>query len=566
MRWAIWNNPLVATSFLLRARRSGLFTSVVLYLLFWGMAGMSWWYYVEVERPDLGKPPDMPVRIFFLALLSVQTGLAAIVGGLRAAAAMKNEVLSKTLDFQRIASVSPWDIMLGKLFGEPAAAYLLTIATVPVAVFCAVLGIQGIGPLEVFLIYVSILTTGLMFGAMSLQHRLNIPSEKSSGAVPGFGSVVGVVSAASGLLASAAGGAGFGWVKTPWAVALIGLFTPIPIFWGIGVGDSWAPGLYLFSREFKIPFLLVTPVTQTAMALLCVHIMARRLMNPATPTLSKPIAYLLLFIIDFLAVGVIQASDTPLHRFKLAQREVVFCAIHIITSFIVIGCVTPNRELLETWAWRWRGKKPWLLDEWLGERSLNTLALVTCCLIGALGIGALLLMAGDPQEPILAQNDWFVVLDKSLAGEEVRDATQVIPLVLALTSLIVLTFGSIYQWMVTVANKYGSSMFILLLFVAVALPAVAGAITEGQRAQRVQGPMNIWLELSPVIHYIAWGGAPLGMPNLTWIALIYSACFVLTLLGTRRRLGRIVRRVEAKLETMGVRATTPRPLAEAAVP
>jgi hypothetical protein len=594
MRLAIWNNPLVTTSFLLRMRRGSLYTSVVIYLLFWGMAGMGWWYYVQVRQPNLGRAS--PILVFFMAILIVQTGLSAIIAATRAAAAMKNEVMSKTLDFQRIAAVSPWDIMLGKLFGEPAIAYLLAIATVPLGVFCVVMGINGIGPLEVFLLYVVMLTTAVMFGAMSLQHRLQLVSEKSTGAVPGFGTVIGLISAACGILASAAGGFGVRWINNPWAVALIGLFTPVPIFWGTATGDPWGPGLALFDPNFKIPFLIVTPLAQIAVALLCVHIMARRLVNPSAPTLSKGVAYGLLLVVDVVAMGVIQASAGP--GFKLSARVAVFCLIHIIMSVMVMGCVTPNRELLETWAWRFRGKKTWLLDEWLGERSLNTLALVTCCLVCAAGVGVMALLAvGDPLdwEQTIHFRGWrgaqapgggAMVVGMNV--QVIREAAVCVPLAMALSCLIILTFGTLYQWMVVVANKYGSGVFILAVVVFVAFPAVGGALLEAQKEERavaapvprrpvfgqpppppppvveVRGDpadrphMNIWLELCPAVHFLAWCGAPFGFPNMTWISLLYGVIFLAALISLRRRADRIIRKVDAKLEGMGVMPPPPR--------
>lgn len=549
MRLAIWNNPLVVTSFLLRMRRGSLYSSVVMYLLLWGMAGMAWWYYVDVKQPDFGKVS--PVLIFFMSLLIIQTGLSLILAGIRAASAIKTEVLSKTLDFQRIASISPWDIMIGKLLGEPALAYLLTIATVPIAVFCMIMGVNGVGPLEIFLLYLNILSTTLMFGALGLQHRLNLTSEKASAAVPGFGFVIGIASAASSILASAGGR---GWLTTPWSVAVLGLLTPVPTFWGLALGNPWEPGLSLFDRGFKIPFLIMTPVTQIGVALLCVHIMARRLVNPVAPTLSKGTAYFLLIVVDFLILGVLQASVGP--NLKLATRISVFCALHIMASFVVMGCVTPNRELLESWAWRWRGRRSWFRDEWLGERSVNTLVLLTCCLLCALGVGLLYVGAGDPQEPNDAHNDWKQMVTMRFTVKEAlivpRLATQIVPLALGLTCLIIFTFGTIYQWMVTVAKRYGASVFILALFLLVALPAIIGAIIEARREQPMVSPMNVALEFSPLIHFIVWCGAPMDFPNPGWIVGLYLVLSLGALVSLRRRLGRIIRRVDSKLAGMKV--------------
>ena len=57
---------------------------------------------------------------------------------------MRNEVVNRTLDFQRIATLSPVQILLGKLLGEPMLAFFSIIPTIPIAVYCClILGVEG---------------------------------------------------------------------------------------------------------------------------------------------------------------------------------------------------------------------------------------------------------------------------------------------------------------------------------------------------------------------------------------------------------------------------------------
>src|SRR5262249_28362155 len=134
--------------------------------------GAALYYY----RNDLG---GNWVHIYFLSIL----GLQFFVSGLRAvtatSASIKAEVVNRTLDFQRIAALSPRQILLGKLLGEPAQAYLLAIAPIPLAFFCYLGGgatLEGLVGL-----YLQLATTTLMLGAMGLLNRIDTPGRRSRG-------------------------------------------------------------------------------------------------------------------------------------------------------------------------------------------------------------------------------------------------------------------------------------------------------------------------------------------------------------------------------------------------
>src|SRR5438132_2489619 len=142
MSYDFWNNPLVVSAFRRKYRRSGPSQTLILYPLTLLLIGMGIAYFApEVRR-------EWP-RVGFIALLSVQTivsGLAAAVG---TAGSMKSEVSKQTLDFQRLSSLSPRQILLGKLFGESAMAFLLAISIFPLAFFCWISA--GFGP-ELFVL------------------------------------------------------------------------------------------------------------------------------------------------------------------------------------------------------------------------------------------------------------------------------------------------------------------------------------------------------------------------------------------------------------------------------
>src|SRR4051812_22481905 len=98
-----WNNPIVVTAFRVRYRRGGLFTTTVLYVALLAAAGMAWSYYVQVY--DVRG--TNPVLVYFMCLMALQLGVGVFLAGVRTAASMKNEVMNKTLDFQRTAALGP---------------------------------------------------------------------------------------------------------------------------------------------------------------------------------------------------------------------------------------------------------------------------------------------------------------------------------------------------------------------------------------------------------------------------------------------------------------------------
>src|SRR5437588_1423535 len=285
MKLDFWNNPIIVSAFRVRYRRGGIFNITTIYLMALVIGGIVLYHYKD------NIPGPWP-RNYLLAMLALQFFISAIVAGSATAASMRSEVANRTLDFQRISSLSPQQILLGKLLGEPALAYLLAIATVPLAAWCWMLGVMGVSLAVLFLLYVNMATTTLLIGSLGLLHPLEITTGKSSTGSAGnagwgllalvFG--IQIVAAARFLLA------------VPWSAALVGLVTPIAPFYGIIEGNPWQHAFSFFG--FHIPFLLITPISQLLLAWLCFRIMVRRLINPLNPPFSKATAYVTLVIFD----------------------------------------------------------------------------------------------------------------------------------------------------------------------------------------------------------------------------------------------------------------------------
>ena len=137
---------------------------------------------------------------------------------------MRAEVINRTLDFQRIATLSPRQILLGKLLGEPALAYLLAIATVPLAAYCWTLGVPGVSLGVLCLLYLNLASTTFLFGTLGLLQRLEPGSSRAragTGTALGSAIVLGFMTVPP-LFAKAAS-----LLSVPWSAAAVGLLVGI---------------------------------------------------------------------------------------------------------------------------------------------------------------------------------------------------------------------------------------------------------------------------------------------------------------------------------------------------
>src|SRR5437879_5584091 len=161
MKLDFWNNPIVVSAFRVRYRRGGIFNLTTVYLMALVIGGILLYRYRDKFS---GTWP----RNYLLALLGVQFFISAIVAASSTASSIRHEVANRTLDFQRISSLSPWQIVLGKLLGEPALAYLLAIASIPLTAWCWMLGVEGVSLLVLLLMYVNLARSTVLLGSLGL--------------------------------------------------------------------------------------------------------------------------------------------------------------------------------------------------------------------------------------------------------------------------------------------------------------------------------------------------------------------------------------------------------------
>jgi hypothetical protein len=511
MRLDFWNNPIVVTAFRVRFRRGGLFTTTSIYVtLLLGGGGLL---YYQNLRNNIGFFP----RNYLLGILGVQFVVSGIMALASTANSLRIEVAKQTFDFQRIAALTPAQILIGKLFGPSALAYLLAIASVPLSAWCWITGVRGVNLPVLMLLYFQLATTTLFFGCMGLAQKLTPDGDRDGRPRGSVGWGLGMLVVMPQLLANTAR-----LLVQPWSAALVGLLTPFGIFPGIFSGDPWHHSLSLFG--YQIPFLLVTPVSQLFLAYLMFQAVERRVVNPLANTMSRPLAYGLCLGIDFL-VGAVLWDPPPL-GFTIGARAAVFSVAHlVIGSFLLFG-VTPGRELLMTWIWRFRGTRSRFLDLWLGERSANTYAVVTIAVLGLFGLGA------------------FVLLPEALAkGFEGWDATnRSIALRCGpIIALVLLSLGTYYQWCVAIGTRGGAWVFWSTMIMLTVPAHVAGSYFH----------LQVVMGATLSAHVGAWvNGMP--EPPVLPLILVYTALLITSFFSFRSRMIRRERVVDQKLEQMGV--------------
>jgi hypothetical protein len=367
------------------------------------------------------------------------------------------------------------------------------------------------------LIYLNLFATIVLLGTVGLIHRLEVQDGKPVGG-PGGGGVWTLV----GVLTWIGFSTGSALAKFPWFAAVVGLLTPVALFRGMAQHAPWQPTLAFFGSH--IPFLVAAPLAQLLVAFLCFRVMVRRLRNTLNPSLGKPTAYAALIVVDVLAAGVFY--DTGPAAEPAEVRTAGFCLVHFLMSTLLMVNVTPWRESLQSWVWRYRGRFPRLWDMWVLDRSANGLVLATCCGIGLVLCGLLVLLpAAWDQVPI----PWETVLP-----------------ILACTSLLILAFGAVHQWILLIGGRSGVGLLVTLMVILVGVPHAVGRYYN----------LELVEALSPSAQFISWLNAKPGVPMLPWypLAILYALLPAVAWFSFRKHLNRLERAVDKKLQSMGVPA------------
>lgn len=536
MRLAPWNNPLVGTAFLLRARRGNLLLNTSLYIILLVMGMAAWQYYVSLQT----NPKFQPYKVFLLILFGGQAFISGIIMLAQAGGALKNEVMNKTLDFQRIAAVGPWEILLGKLLGLPVMAYLLAIAAIPVAVFTLTNGINGVSLATLLLSWLQLLTFLFLVGSCAIQNTLQISGPKGTGASPGFGVFMGLTTMI--LYSSFGPGDSATFLSDPRRVAPNALLTPLTAFAGISAEDPWLAQFHWFG--LKLPCLIFTPIAHLVISWIVLTIMARRLGNPDCSPLGKRMSYLFLLLVDGLIAGVLAScgrfGTLGAAGFTVEQQVGLFLLFHVMVSIVFFVTVTPRADMVQSWLWRFRTPGRFVTDSLLHDRAPNTIAIVVNLLIAALGI--LAIYQFDPVKPL---SDLYA-LD--------------LPLTAAAT---VIFLGLFYQAMHLISRKYGAAYYLLALMLLVAVPTLIGSVMTTAKVEPYHGIGRVLLHVSPITQAlratITHGDQPFDDIEPYYMVAGYAVLSLLIWLFTASWLARQQRRVDATKTRLHASPASPVP-------
>jgi hypothetical protein len=328
MNLDFWNNPILVTSVRRQFRGGRLLRLILLYPLILMLCGAAVPYFYPA--PAGAQPADWP-RYGFIALMFWQFGTCGLLATAAASHSLKSEVTNQTLDFLRLTSLSPRQILIGKLLGAVSLPFFVSVASFPVGVLCWTLG--GAELHVLLLMYVNLFVYVLVSGSCGLVMRLELRDDKRVEA---------------NLMA--VGG---------WCTGLACL------------------GAMSLEEPLRTAALVFLPFPLLLLGYVNFHVMTRTLESPFNPALSKALAYVLALVLGVVAA----VGANELFMITPGQRAVIYWSVMLaVVTYLIVG-LTAWREVLRSWVWRFRGRVPRHQDEWLGSRSTNTSAVLTLVVI-----------------------------------------------------------------------------------------------------------------------------------------------------------------------------------------
>jgi hypothetical protein len=489
MPYDFWNNPIVVSAFRSKYRRGSPSTALVFYPLTLLLIGVAVPYFL----PDARQA--WPKAAFYILVL-IQFFVSGFTASIGTSGSMKSEIAKQTLDFQRITTLTSRQILLGKLLGESAMAFLLLISVLPLGCMC---WLSGGFPVELLaLAFLALATHTLLSGSFGLVQPVETRGQKGS----------------EGAL---------------WVVA-----TPL----GIPILALVAICTFRYPEPEYLAWLGFVAFADVVLSLVAFRIMERRLDNPLNPPLGKPFSYGLLVLADGIAVAL-----TAFLSVSFGQRVAIVGLIHLLASLLLVVAVTPWRETLESWVWRFRGRASRVWDSWVANRAENGMALVTFAVIGLVALLVALLLTPWVNE-----------------REELLEEWTILPQVAGLTVLLILALGTLYQWCLFLGRR-GYNLFALLVVILVVVPHFVGGTMKANRPNEAAWPWVDWLlSVTPSAHYVLWLGPwdeSLALAPVIILYLILLLVFRAAFHGSMRH---VEHTVTTKLRAMGVKAQGPRPV------
>ena len=520
MQLDFWNNPLVVTAMRLKYRRGLPGIWAALWVL--GLLGLGAFLHHLSQTNGFRFP-----TAYLVALLSIQGIVSSAIAVVSTSSSMNAEVVNRTLDFQKIVTLSPRAILLGKMIGEPALSYFLMIASLPLAALCW--GLGAASGAVIFWLYVNLATFALMSASFGLINSLAPPTQGAGRQKTGGGA--GLVSMFAVLPQLVAHGRDS--LDTPGVGDITKLLTPIGSIMHLWKDSAWNAEVAFWG--LRLPSLIVAPVFQLGVAAWIVAAMSRRLKNSLDPLASKARSYATLGGIDALMAGICFAQWRQ--GYDASKLVYGYCLAHIVVAIVMMFAAAPRRAAVVSSAWRHEGRRPSLGELLWGDRSDMRAAVFVYALIGWL-----VLLAGLVGP----------ILSLPTAGQSTLTLNHFVEVGLAM-SAVVIGLGITHQLLVAATSRGGQLMFIALLLVAnLAPPGIAAGLQISERPPAEATLQNI-ISLSPAGYFGSnlsrVGSGPLGA---AWLIALYVGVFALSY----TLLGRVLRResslVRQKLSAMGL--------------
>jgi hypothetical protein len=305
--------------------------------------------------------------------------------------------------------------------------------------------------------------------------------------------------------------------------AAVGLFTPILSVKGIAIeGSIWASSMPFF--QVDVPYALLTPIAQSALAGLALHFMVRRLTQPLMTPLSKMQSYCVLLILDLIWAA-LQFNALNLGE-GLTAPAVRFAAGHTVFALLLAGKITPNRETFRSWAWRLRGKRKWIEDHLLGERTINPLALLVFCAMAPITFCVTIALPVFLwHQNILGLTNWPALAIAAITG-----------------LLVIAAYGLFYQVAaITIGRGAGFSVFVAATLITIG-PWLLGSLYGLD-----------WLAgLSPIAMFINLQDPNMAPYPMLPLVLLHTLAAAFWAWALTRLMSRTVEQVEQRLKSMSL--------------
>ncbi|HSS95754.1 MAG TPA: ABC transporter permease [Terriglobales bacterium] len=180
-----WQNPEFVRHLRSELRRTRALSVLAVIIVLCILAGLGCWAQrdnfmsnVRASARDTGHPTPAqlelmeqrnPVefwQLYYRTLMTGQLGILSFWVLFACAQSVSGERERKTWDFQRTTRLSPTELLIGKLLGEPILAYFIVLCCIPISVFA---GLRGeIGFLHVVYAYTLVFSSALFVGLLGI--------------------------------------------------------------------------------------------------------------------------------------------------------------------------------------------------------------------------------------------------------------------------------------------------------------------------------------------------------------------------------------------------------------